>query len=141
MAWNGVGEAASLGAALSSVARHLTESSGIPVHVTLDERETRLRPEVEAELFRIAQQAMTNAVRHSGAGMIDVEFDDRKYTGSHYGHICRAQVRLNSVAILDERDGGMKNDIREMRTMTEQIAIMQGAHQLAQKSTSTTLPR
>ena len=33
-------------------------------------------------------------IRFEGASMIDVEFDDRKYTGSHYGHICRAQVRL-----------------------------------------------
>jgi len=29
-------------------------------------------------------------VRFDGATMIDVEFDDRKYTGCHYGHICRA---------------------------------------------------
>ncbi len=50
-----------------------------------------------------------------GATMIDVEFDDRKYTGSHYGHICRAQVRLDGITIIDERDGGMRNDIREMR--------------------------
>lgn len=68
----GIAESASLGAALGAVARHLTEFSGIPVHVTLDERETRLRPEVEAELFRIVQQAMTNAVRHSGADAIRV---------------------------------------------------------------------
>lgn len=68
----GVGEAASLGAALGTVARRLTESSGVPVHVTLDERETRLRPEVEAELFRIAEQAMTNAARHAGATAIHV---------------------------------------------------------------------
>ena len=47
--------------------------------------------------------------------MIDVEFDDRKYTGCHYGHICRAQVRLNGVTIIDERDGGMRNDIYEMK--------------------------
>ena len=67
-----VGESASLGEALGSLARQLTESSGIPVHVTLDERETRLRPEVEAELFRIAQQAMTNAVQHAGATSIEV---------------------------------------------------------------------
>ena len=33
----------------------------------VDERTTRLRTEVEAELLRIAQEAMTNAVRHSGA--------------------------------------------------------------------------
>ena len=47
--------------------------------------------------------------------MIDVEFDDRKFTGSHYGHICRAQVRLTGVALIDERDGGMKNDIYELK--------------------------
>lgn len=54
-------------------------------------------------------------IRFDGATMIDVEFDDRKYTGAHYGHICRAQVRLNGVTIIDERDGNMRNDIREMR--------------------------
>ena len=54
-------------------------------------------------------------IRFDGATMIDVEFDDRKYTGCHYGHICRAQVRLNGVTIIDERDGGMRNDIYEMK--------------------------
>jgi len=54
-------------------------------------------------------------IRFDGATMIDVEFDDRNYTGSHYGHLCRAQVRLDGVTIIDERDGGMRNDIREMR--------------------------
>lgn len=50
-------------------------------------------------------------IRLDGATMVDVEFTDRKYTGSHYGHICRAQVKLNSVTIIDERDGNMKNEI------------------------------
>lgn len=50
-------------------------------------------------------------IRFDGATMIDVEFDDRKYTGAHYGHLCRAQVRLNGVTVIDERDGGMRNDI------------------------------
>jgi hypothetical protein len=54
-------------------------------------------------------------IRFGGATMIDVEFDDRKYTGCHYGHICRAQVRLTSVTLIDERDGGMRNDIYEMK--------------------------
>ncbi len=54
-------------------------------------------------------------IRFEGASMLDVEFDDRKYTGAHYGHICRAQVRLNTVQMIDERDGNMRNDIREMR--------------------------
>jgi hypothetical protein len=54
-------------------------------------------------------------IRFEGASMMDVEFDDRKYTGSHYGHLCRAQVRLNGVTLIDERDGGMRNDIYEMK--------------------------
>jgi len=60
-------------------------------------------------------------VRFDGATMIDVELDDRKYTGCHYGHICRAQLRLNpkdktfSAVIIDEKDGNMRNDIYEMK--------------------------
>ena len=53
-------------------------------------------------------------IRFEGASMIDVEFDDRKYTGAHYGHLCRAQVRLTGVTLIDERDGSMRNDIYEM---------------------------
>jgi len=47
--------------------------------------------------------------------MIDVEFDDRKFTGAHYGHLCRAQVRLDKVTILDERDGSQSNTLIELR--------------------------
>jgi hypothetical protein len=61
-------------------------------------------------------------IRFDGASMIDVEFDDRKYEGAHYGHICRAQVRLNGVTIVDERDGSMRNDIYEMSKDPEKKA-------------------
>ncbi len=54
-------------------------------------------------------------VRFDGATMIDFELDDRNYTGCHYGHICRAQIRLNGVTIIDEKDGNMRNDIYEMK--------------------------
>ena len=54
-------------------------------------------------------------IKFDGASMIDVEFDDRKYTGAHYGHLCRAQVRLTGITLIDERDGTMRNDIYEMK--------------------------
>lgn len=54
-------------------------------------------------------------IRFEGATMIDVEFDDRKFTGSHYGHLCRAQVRLDQVMLLDERDGSQSNALIELR--------------------------
>ena len=62
--------------------------------------------------------------------MVDVEFDDRKYTGAHYGHLCRAQVKTNGVTILDERDGSMRNDIYEMSKdpakKAERTALLKG---------------
>ncbi|CAN5615515.1 hypothetical protein BH11ACT8_BH11ACT8_06610 [soil metagenome] len=67
-----IGEAESLGSAISAVARHLSESSRVPIQVTLDEHSTRLRPEVEAELFRIAQEAMNNAIKHAQCSSIEV---------------------------------------------------------------------
>jgi hypothetical protein len=61
-------------------------------------------------------------IRFEGASMIDVEFDDRKYQGAHYGHICRAQARLNGITIIDERDGTMRNDIYAMSKDPEKKA-------------------
>lgn len=54
-------------------------------------------------------------IKLDGATMMDVEFDDRKFTGSHYGHLCRAQVRLDKVVIVDERDGSQSNAIIELK--------------------------
>jgi signal transduction histidine kinase len=62
----------SLGAAVSQLARHLSESAGMPIRVTVNEQTARLRPEVESELLRIAQEAMNNAVKHARATSIDV---------------------------------------------------------------------
>lgn len=67
-----IGESQSLGAAIGSVARHLSELSGVPIQVKLDEQLTRLRPEVEAELFRIAQEAMNNSIKHAQCNLIEV---------------------------------------------------------------------
>lgn len=53
-------------------------------------------------------------IKFEGATAIDVEFDDRKYTASHYGHLCRAIVRLNGVTILDEREGTQNLVLKEM---------------------------
>ena len=54
-------------------------------------------------------------IKFAGATMIDVEFDDRSYTNSHYGHLCRAQVRTNGVSIMDEREGSQNMAIKELR--------------------------
>jgi len=86
-----VGGSESLGTAIGRLARHLSASSGIPIHLTVEERTTRLRTEVEAELLRIAQEAMTNAVRHSGATRIEVT--------------CRVRAPQAEITVLDNGTG------------------------------------
>jgi hypothetical protein len=52
--------------------------------------------------------------RFEGASNIYAEFDDRKYQGSHYGHICRVVISQKNVRLGDDREGAMRNDIYEM---------------------------
>lgn len=64
--------ATSLGESIRALAGHIETKSGIPVEVDLTEGSSRLRPEVEAELLRITQEGMNNAVRHARATRITV---------------------------------------------------------------------
>jgi hypothetical protein len=53
--------------------------------------------------------------RFAGATALSAEFDDRKYTGSHYGHICFVRITPKTVILADQKDGSMRNDIYEMK--------------------------
>ncbi len=56
-----------LAAAIAEYARTVGASAGLRVHYTLDESTARLPAATEAELLRIAQEAITNARKHAGA--------------------------------------------------------------------------
>ena len=59
-------------ASLLDLARVTTESCGLLCEATLDESVVFPDGAVETHLFRIAQEAVNNAVRHSGASRIDI---------------------------------------------------------------------
>lgn len=62
-----------LGPGLGRVARHLEQLSGTPISVEVRRTGThQLGPDVQAELLRIGQEAMTNAVKHAHADAISV---------------------------------------------------------------------
>jgi len=63
-----------LGAALSDYVRQVGAKSDLTVHLTLKEAATRLSPAVESELFRIAQEAITNARKHASARNLWVDY-------------------------------------------------------------------
>ena len=64
---SGVDPLAGLGAALSAHVRLVGAHTGLTVHLSLAEATLRLPPTLEAELLRIAQEAIANVRKHSGA--------------------------------------------------------------------------
>ncbi|HEX2893529.1 MAG TPA: histidine kinase [Marmoricola sp.] len=88
---NEVGATQGVGQSLASFARHIGSHSDLTVHVTLDESTVRLRPRVEAELLRIAQEAINNARRHSGGENLWVH--------------CRVHPPQAEISVLDDGDG------------------------------------
>ena len=61
-----------LAEAIGQVARQLTETRDVKLRLALDGRRCGLKADVEYNLVRIVQEAMANAVKHSGARVIEV---------------------------------------------------------------------
>ena len=58
----------------------LAEESSTPrfrVECTVDEGAAQLPPQIQASAFRIAQEGVTNALKHSGAGGCSIQVQDR----------------------------------------------------------------
>lgn len=53
--------------------------------------------------------------RFDGARQFNLVIDDRKYKGSHAGHICRVVVRPTSILLGDDKNGVMQNEVFAMR--------------------------
>ena len=53
--------------------------------------------------------------RFEGATGISAVCDDKKFEGSHAGHICRVTINPRLIRLADDREGGMRNDIIELR--------------------------
>jgi PAS domain S-box-containing protein len=63
---------AGLWPALSAYARQFSRRTGIEVHMAEQDPALRLAPEVETNLFHIAQEALTNCARHSHAAEVSI---------------------------------------------------------------------
>ncbi|WP_148614630.1 sensor histidine kinase [Nocardioides rubriscoriae] len=107
-----IGESETLGVAIGAVARHLSESSRIPIQVTLDEHSTRLRPEVEAELFRITQEAINNAIKHARCSSIEVN--------------CQVHAPAALITIADDGRGlqAARSDSHGLKIMRERARLI-----------------
>jgi signal transduction histidine kinase len=95
-------------AGLHSYAGHFCQDRQFVVAVTTRGHERRMAPEVELALFRIVQEAVANAARHSGAQSVRVELDSE----------------ADHLKLVIEDDGrGFRTDV-ERRSRTRSLGLM-----------------
>jgi signal transduction histidine kinase/ligand-binding sensor domain-containing protein len=72
-------EGSGLGENLERLAEQMTEASPIRLHLKVDRQIAALSPKIEFQLLRIAQEALTNSMRHSEARNVEVAL--RQHSG------------------------------------------------------------
>jgi PAS domain S-box-containing protein len=107
--------------ALVWLTRRQAELAGLKGEVRADELEQRLDPVIETECFRIAQEALTNVVRHAQARTVIVEL--RKMNGRLHLNVCDDGVGFDPVAV---RQKAVRGVSLGMLSMEERAALAGG---------------
>jgi PAS domain S-box-containing protein len=111
--------------ALESLASNIGKRSGMNIEVTVRGISRRFSPEIELVLFRVAQEALSNALKHSQAteAQVTVEFADR---------IIRVTVRDNGCGFsLPETTGDLVKQGRlGLAGMQERIQLVGGSFKM-----------
>lgn len=112
-----------LGPALQSLAEEFGRRTGIEVNYVTNPFRNRLDPEAKIALYRIAQEALTNVERHSGATRVTM-----LVRGTTTGAIVRIEDNGNGIASDrsdDRRDGlGLRNMAERMEQLDGSLRIL-----------------
>jgi signal transduction histidine kinase len=140
-------------AALSEYVHQLSRHSDLRVHLSLDERGSRLPRRTEAEVVRIAQEAIGNAHRHAqainlwvtlatdGADVrLVVEDDGIGHAGARAGHVGLHTMRERAerigadLRIGERQDGGTVVALRSRAAAAfAEEGVRDGDHRLARR--------
>jgi signal transduction histidine kinase len=123
-----------LAAAISDYARTVGSSAGLRVHYTVDESTARLPAATEAELLRIAQEAITNARKHAGAAnlwvtcAIDPPYAQIEVSDDGHGIADQRPDKRYGLAIMKERAERIRGrlEIRPRHPSGTTVAVVLG---------------
>ncbi len=132
---SGVDRHGGLTAAIAEYARAVGASAGLRVHLSLDESTARLPSATEAELLRIAQEAITNARKHAGASnlwvtcAVDPPFAQIEVSDDGHGISDQRPEGRYGLAIMAERAERIRGrlEIRPRQPNGTTVAVVLGA--------------
>lgn len=123
-----------LAAAIAEYARTVGASAGLRVHLSLDESTARLPAATEAEMLRIAQEAITNARKHAQATnlwvtcAVDPPFAQIEVSDDGQGIADQRPDGRYGLAIMAERAERIRGrlEIRPRRPSGTTVAVVLG---------------
>ena len=115
-------------AAIEGLAARTTERTGIAVAAEVELGPDRHAPELETAIYRIVQEAVTNAVRHAGARRVEISV--READGALHARITDDGRGFDPVA---PRNGFGLTGIRE------RVALVHGELEIASSADGTTV--
>lgn len=107
-----------LGAALQRLARDAERSGTLRVELEVDAAVRDLEPSVASVLYRVAQEALSNAVRHAGAGTLRVR-------AGLSGEYARVEVGDDGVGFYPD-DTGRQSSGEGLSNMRARLALLDG---------------
>ncbi|MFO7893264.1 MAG: sensor histidine kinase [Longimicrobiales bacterium] len=108
-----------LGPAIESHVRHIADAAVAPVSVHTEGVGRLESPEAELALYRIIQEAITNALRHSAARSIDVKLE--RCDGVVVATVSDDGVGFDVGAVLERHDGEHGLGLFGMRERAEYV--------------------
>ncbi|MFW6330563.1 MAG: ATP-binding protein [Gemmatimonadota bacterium] len=108
-----------LGPAIESHVRHVAETSAVPVELKVEGVGRLDAPEAELALYRIVQEAITNAVRHSQARQIRVTLE--RCNGAVLAMVQDDGVGFDVDAVMADHDGKHGLGLFGMRERAEYV--------------------
>ncbi|TWT79387.1 Oxygen sensor histidine kinase NreB [Planctomycetes bacterium CA13] len=128
-------EGSGLNSAFVELAAHVSELYGIQCYYTGDKSSHRLDPEKASHLYRISQEAITNAVKHGNATEIQIETEQMDDT-------LVLRVADNGLGIDDENNrkagGGMRSMGYRASIIGGKLSISAGVKQGTKQGTLVT---
>jgi signal transduction histidine kinase len=123
-----------LAAAIAEYARTVGGAGGLRVNLSLDDSSARLPSAIEAELLRIAQEAITNARKHAGASnlwvtcVVDPPFAEIEISDDGQGIADQRPDGRYGLAIMAERAERIRGrlDIRPREPNGTTVAVTLG---------------